>query len=237
MKKLLFVIGVALVLFSWFGSHEQPDLIFLDIQLEDDVSFSIFEQVAVHSKIIFTTAYDEYAIKAFKHNSIDYLLKPINKEELGRAIDKYRSWTAEKVQMVDAALLRDLLRPQQTYRDRFMVTVGDKLKSVNVSDIAYFYSTAGITFVVMHSNSRFAIDYSLDNLKDMLDPTMFFRVNRQFLVHLTAIDKAFVFPKSRLKLTLIPQADTDVFVSIDKAHVGCKNMDAGSCQREELLYG
>ncbi len=203
---------------AWFGSHEQPDLIFLDIQLEDDVSFSIFEQVAVHSKIIFTTAYDEYAIKAFKHNSIDYLLKPINKEELGRAIDKYRSWTAEKVQMVDAALLRDLLRPQQTYRDRFMVTVGDKLKSVNVSDIAYFYSTAGITFVVMHSNSRFAIDYSLDNLKDMLDPTMFFRVNRQFLVHLTAIDKAFVFPKSRLKLTLIPQADTDVFVSIDKAH-------------------
>ncbi len=203
---------------AWFGSHGQPDLIFLDIQLEDDVSFSIFEQVAVHSKIIFTTAYDEYAIKAFKHNSIDYLLKPINKEELGRAIDKYRSWTAEKVQMVDAALLRDLLRPQQSYRDRFMVTVGDKLKSVNVSDIAYFYSTAGITFVVMHSNSRFAIDYSLDNLKDMLDPTMFFRVNRQFLVHLTAIDKAFVFPKSRLKLTLIPQADTDVFVSIDKAH-------------------
>jgi DNA-binding LytR/AlgR family response regulator len=202
----------------WFGSHEQPDLIFLDIQLEDDVSFAIFEQVAVHSKIIFTTAFDEYAIKAFKHNSIDYLLKPINKEELGKAIEKYRSWTSEKSQIVDAALLRDLLRPQPAYRDRFMVAVGDKLKSVNVSDIAYFYSASGITFVVMHSNSRFAIDYSLDNLKEMLDPKAFFRVNRQFLVHLTAIDKAFVFPKSRLKLALIPPSDADVFVSIDKAH-------------------
>jgi len=203
---------------AWFGTHKQPDLIFLDIQLEDDLSFAIFEQVAVHSKIIFTTAFDEYAIKAFKHNSIDYLLKPIDKEELGRAIEKYRSWTAEKLQMVDAALLRDLLRPHPSYRERFMVTVGDKLKSVNVADIAYFYSTSGITFMVMNSNTRFAIDYSLDNLKEMVNSKEFFRVNRQFLVRLTAIDKAFVFPKSRLKLALVPPSDTDVFVSIDKTH-------------------
>lgn len=202
---------------AWLKTNVQPDLIFLDIQLEDDLSFAIFEQVQVRSKIIFTTAFDEYAIKAFKFNSIDYLLKPINNEELCRAIDKYRSWNSESAPVIDAAILRDLLRPQQVYRERFMVSVGDKLKTINVADIAYFFSTSGITFVVMNSKTQYSLDFSLDNLKEMLNPKDFFRVNRQYFVGLKSIDKVVVYPKSRLKLVLNPPTDIDLFVSIDKA--------------------
>ena len=202
---------------EWLRNHPQPDLIFLDIQLEDDLSFAIFEQVQVRSKIIFTTAFDEYAIKAFKLNSIDYLLKPINKEELCRAIDKFRTWNAESAPVIDAAMLRNLIYSQPLYRERFLVTVGDKLKSINVTDIAYFFSASGITFVVMQSKNQYAIDYSLDHLKEMLDPKAFFRVNRQYLVSLTSIEKVMVYPKSRLKLALNPAADTEIFVSVDKA--------------------
>ena len=202
---------------AWLITHPQPDLIFLDIQLEDDLSFAIFEQVQVRSKIIFTTAFDEYAIKAFKHNSIDYLLKPINQAELENAINKYRSWKAETSSVIDATMLRDLMRPQATYRERFMVSVGDKLKAIYVADIAYFFSAAGITFVVMHSKAQYSVDFSLDNLKEMLNPKDFFRVNRQYFIGLKSIDKVVVYPKSRLKLVLNPPIDADLFVSIDKA--------------------
>ncbi len=201
----------------WLKTNTQPDLIFLDIQLEDDLSFSIFEQVKVQSKIIFTTAFDEYAIKAFKHNSIDYLLKPINKDELCNAINKYKNWDKSGNKVIDAEELRKLLNPQQTYRERFMVSVGDKLKSIQVADIAYFFSTAGITFVVMNNKSQYSIDFSLDNLKEMLNPKEFFRVNRQYYIGLKSIDKVVVYPKSRLKLVLNPPTETDLFVSIDKA--------------------
>jgi DNA-binding LytR/AlgR family response regulator len=202
---------------AWLKTNTQPDLIFLDIQLEDDLSFSIFEQVKVQSKIIFTTAFDEYAIKAFKHNSIDYLLKPINKDELCNAINKYKNWDKAGNKVIDAEELRKLLYPQQKYRERFMVSVGDKLKSIQVTDIAYFFSTAGITFVVMSNKSQYSVDFSLDNLKEMLNPKEFFRVNRQYYIGLKSIDKVIVYPKSRLKLVLNPPTDTDLFVSIDKA--------------------
>ena len=201
---------------AWLKTNTQPDLIFLDIQLEDDLSFSIFEQVKVQSKIIFTTAFDEYAIKAFKHNSIDYLLKPINREELCNAINKYKNWDKAGNKVIDAEELRKLLNPQQTYRERFMVSVGDKLKSIKVADIAYFFSTAGITFVVMNSKSQYSIDFSLDTLTEMLNPLELFRVNRQYLVKLNAIDKVFMYPKSRLKIVLNPPTDSDLFVTIDK---------------------
>jgi DNA-binding LytR/AlgR family response regulator len=201
---------------AWLKTNTQPDLIFLDIQLEDDLSFSIFEQVKVQSKIIFTTAFDEYAIKAFKHNSIDYLLKPINREELCNAINKYKNWDKAGNKVIDAEELRKLLNPQQTYRERFMVSVGDKLKSIQVTDIAYFFSTAGITFVVMNSKSQYSVDFSLDTLKDMLNPQEFFRVNRQYLVKLEAVEKVVMYPKSRLKLVLNPPTDSDLFVTIEK---------------------
>lgn len=201
----------------WFMNNPQPDLIFLDIQLEDDLSFTIFEQVQIQSKIIFTTAFDEYAIKAFKLRSIDYLLKPINKDELFQAISKYKKWDKEINQTIDPQELRKLLLPfQPAYRDRFLVSVGEKLKSIPVDNIAYFFSTSGITFVVMNSKNQYSVDFSLDLLKEQLNPLDFFRINRQYFVRLTAIASVILYPKSRLKIILNPPTDETIFVSIER---------------------
>jgi two-component system response regulator LytT len=202
---------------SWLKTNQHPDFIFLDIQLEDDLSFAIFEQVQVQSKIIFTTAFDEYAIKAFKLKSIDYLLKPINKDELCQAITKYRNWNKDRDLVIDPTELRKLLLPNQpTYRSRFLVSVGEKLKSIHVDDIAYFFSTSGITFVVMNSKNQYSVDVSLDTLKEQLNPQDFYRVNRQYFVRLNAIANVIIYPKSRLKIVLNPPTDDIIFVSIDK---------------------
>lgn len=201
---------------SWFGKNPQPDLMFLDIQLEDDLSFAIFEKVNISTPIIFTTAFDEYAIKAFKLRSIDYLLKPIIQEDLNKAIEKYKNWNNEKAQLVDTKELYKLFQPKTEYRERFSVTVGEKLKTFNVSDVAYFFSTAGITFVVLNTKSQYSLDLSLDAISAELDPKHFYRINRQYLVKLSAISTVHVFPKSRLKLELNPPAQEDIYVSLDK---------------------
>lgn len=202
---------------AWLKANVAPDLIFLDIHLEDDLSFAIFDHIKVQAPIIFTTAFDEYAIKAFKLKSIDYLLKPINKDELANAINKYKNWDGEKSVVLNPNELRSLLLNQQTvYRERFSVSVGEKLKYINVDDIAYFFSTSGITFVVMNSKSQYSVDFSLDTLKEQLNPKYFFRVNRQYFIKLKAIANVHVYPKSRLKIELNPPASEDVFVSLDK---------------------
>jgi DNA-binding LytR/AlgR family response regulator len=201
---------------AWLKTNTHPDLIFLDIHLEDGLSFSIFEQVKVDSPIIFTTAFDEYAIKAFKLKSIDYLLKPIIQEDLKKAVAKYREW-GEKNQMVDLRELYKLMQVKdKSYRERFSVVVGQKLKSISVNDIAYFFSNSGITFVAMHAKNQYSLDQSLDSLAEELDPKQFFRVNRQFLVSLPAISNIHIYPKSRLKLELNPPVPEGVFVSLDK---------------------
>ena len=201
---------------EWLKKNEHPDLIFLDIHLEDGLSFSIFDQVKVNSPIIFTTAFDEYAIKAFKLKSIDYLLKPIIQTDLEKAIAKFREW-GEKKQTIDISELLHLMNGgKQEFRERFSVVVGQKLKSIDVKDIAYFFSNSGITFVAMHTKGQYSIDISLDNLLQELDPKLFFRVNRQYLVNLNSIVNIHIFPKSRLKLELNPAIPGGVFVSLDK---------------------
>ncbi len=201
---------------EWFKNNEHPDLIFLDIHLEDGLSFSIFDQVKVNSPIIFTTAFDEYAIKAFKLKSIDYLLKPIIADDLKKAVNKFRDW-GEKKQVIDVKELYRLVQGKtQNYRERFSVVVGQKLKSIEVKDIAYFFSNSGITFVAMLSKSQYSLDLSLDNLLEELDPKLFFRVNRQYVVGLSSIVNIHIFPKSRLKLELNPPVPDGVFVSLDK---------------------
>jgi len=201
---------------EWFKNNTHPDLIFLDIHLEDGLSFSIFDKVKVNVPIIFTTAFDEYAIKAFKLKSIDYLLKPIIQDDLEKAITKYREW-GEKQQVVNLSELYKLMSvKEKSYRERFSVIVGQKMKSIDVKDIAYFFSTSGITFVVMNSKSQYSVDQSLDNLMEELDPKQFFRVNRQYLVGLPSIANIHIYPKSRLKLELNPSVPEGVFVSLDK---------------------
>ncbi len=201
---------------EWFKTNPQPDLIFLDVHLEDDISFAIFDKVQVASPIIFTTAFDEYAIRAFKLNSIDYLLKPIAQVQLNNAISKYKAWNGKK-QGVDLTELYELINKKEVpYRDRFSVAFGQKIKSFELAEIAYFYSKDGLTFAVLTDQKHYPVDYSLDNLFNELNPKTFFRINRQYLIKHSSIKQVHVFPKSHLKLELSPKPPDDIFVSIDK---------------------
>jgi DNA-binding LytR/AlgR family response regulator len=202
---------------TWFRKNPMPDLVFLDIHLEDGLSFAIFDEVKVNVPIIFTTAFDEYAIKAFKLKSVDYLLKPITKEELSKAIEKFKEWQYDKKPLVDLNELMQLIAPSKTpYRDRYSVTVGDKLRTIEVKDMAYIYSSNCITFVVMNDKHQYSLDQSIDKICAELDPKAFFRVNRQYLIHNKSIVNVHVYPKSRLKLELNPTVNEMVFVSLDK---------------------
>jgi DNA-binding LytR/AlgR family response regulator len=208
---------------DWFRSNPHPDLIFLDIQLEDDLSFVIFEQVKVNAPVIFTTAFDEYAIRAFKLKSIDYLLKPIVQEELNHAIRKYNELTAPASPAMDLSHLYELIiKQKQGYKERFSLTIGQKIKTVAVSEIAYFYSAEGITFMVLGNKSEYPVDYSLEDLAGELNPASFFRINRKFLIKIDAIVNVHIYPKSHLKLELNPPPIDEVFVSIDRV-VAFKN--------------
>jgi DNA-binding LytR/AlgR family response regulator len=202
---------------EWFRSHTHPDLIFLDIHLEDDLSFVIFEKVEVNSPIIFTTAYDEYAIRAFKLKSIDYLLKPIIQEELNNAIKKYKDLVTPVQQAVDLSSLYNLItRQNPVFKERFSITIGQKIKTFTIPEIAYFYSTDGITFMVLKNKSEYPVDDSLEILSQQLNPKDFFRINRKYLVKIESIANVHIYPKSHLKLELAPMPKDEVFVSIDK---------------------
>jgi DNA-binding LytR/AlgR family response regulator len=202
---------------KWFRTNQQPDLIFLDIHLEDDISFAIFEKVQVSTPVIFTTAFDEYAIRAFKLKSIDYLLKPIVQEQLNNAISKYKEWNRPLPEVVDLSKLYELINKKEiTYRERFSVSFGQKIKSFEMEEIAYFYSKEGLTFAVLNDQKHYPVDYSLDNLLSELNPKDFFRINRQYLIKHSSIKQVHIFPKSHLKLELLPKSNEDTFVSIDK---------------------
>jgi DNA-binding LytR/AlgR family response regulator len=202
---------------EWFRSHPEPDLIFLDIHLEDGLGFTIFEKEKVSSPIIFTTAFDEYAIKAFKLKSIDYLLKPITQEDLNAAILKYKDWQGSQRQSIDVDALYEIISNKTTrYKTRFSITVGQKIKTIPVNEVAYFYSNESITFLVTKDKLEYTLDYSLEKLAGELDPKEFFRINRQFLVSLHSIANVHIYPKSHLKLDLIPHSPHEIFVSIDK---------------------
>jgi DNA-binding LytR/AlgR family response regulator len=194
------------------------DLIFLDIHLADGLAFNIFEQVDVNIPIIFTTAYNQYAIKAFKLNSLDYLLKPIDENELRQAIEKFKKISPHFVQNFDLkSLLSSFQNQTVSYQKRFMVTAGEKVKSVLCEEIAYFLAEGRYIFLVCHDNRRYIIDYTLDKLEEMLDPDAFIRINRQFLVSFKAIKEMFSYPKGRIKINLTPPVKEEVIVSLSKA--------------------
>lgn len=201
---------------QWFQKNAEPDLIFLDIHLEDDLSFAIFEKVNINAPVIFTTAFDEYAIRAFKLKSIDYLLKPIVQTELAAALKKYKELTTEQRSSQDLQKLYEMIvEKKPRFRDRFSVAFGQKIKTFTVQEISYFLSQEGATFAILKNNSSYPVDVSLDKLMNELDPKLFFRINRQMVVNIDAIKEVIVYPKSRLKLELSPEMN-DVFVSLDK---------------------
>lgn len=200
---------------EWLQSNE-ADLIFLDIHLADDLSFKIFEQVKVTSPIIFTTAYDKYALKAFKVNSIDYLLKPIDKDELRLSLEKYKMVRSPKsiAQTIDYAQIQSFLNPStKDYQQRFLVTRRDKIRSLTVPQIAFFEGEDRYVYLISREGNRYIIDYKLSDLEELLDPSIFFRLNRSFIAHFEAIDSIVGVSKSRLKVELKPKARREIIVS------------------------
>ena len=205
---------------KWFKSNPEPDLIFLDIHLEDDLSFAIFEQVNINSPVIFTTAFDEYAIKAFKLKSIDYLLKPIVHEELAAALKKYELFNGLHRNPVDLQSLYDLLTGnEKRYRERFSIAVGSKIKIVEVADIAYFFVMDKGVYLRTSQGNTFNIDFTLDKLEEMLNPAGFFRINRKYLVSISSIANMVAYSRGRVKLELKPKAgdEFETIVSIDRS--------------------
>lgn len=198
---------------KWLSSN-QCDLIFLDIQLSDGNSFSIFEQIEVKTPVIFVTAYDQYAIRAFKHNSIDYLLKPINKEDLDQSLNKYREYY-QNLQLPDFKTLLETIRNPVIYQERFLVNAGQKLKTIKTSDIAYFYVQTKGVFLCTKDDKHYDINYTLEKLQEILDPKVYFRVNRQYIVNINVIENMFTVSKSRLKLELKPKPLDEVIVSVN----------------------
>ena len=176
---------------QWFNAHPSPDLIFMDIQLADGLSFDIFTRVAISAPVIFTTAYDEYAFRAFKVNSIDYLLKPIDAHELGESLGKLKKLTDAFLDRMDTTMLQTIVQSlqsgQKSYRGRFLVKLGDRLVFIYTKDIAYFIAEDKLVFLITADHKRYATDYSLDELEPLLQPKEFFRINRQLLVHIQSI--------------------------------------------------
>ena len=208
---------------QWLQSHPRPDLILMDIELADGQSFEIFNLTKVASPVIFTTSYDEYALKAFKVNSVDYLLKPIQKDELEAALDKFRNiqqlYAGEKQEDHQiASLVKELQQKFQhkEYRKRFLVKQAQKLVSIDVKDIAYFFSDDRLSFFKTADDKKYVLDYTIDEVAEMVDPEDFFRINRAFLVSIKSIDQINDYFGNRLKLNLKPIIDKEALVSREK---------------------
>ena len=199
---------------AWLRQHPMPDLVFMDIELSDGISFSIFQQVSISCPVIFTTAYDEYWQEAFEHNSIDYLLKPIKQDKLEAALGKY-----DKLKQYFAQNLQQLLQNQQastnnnSYKKRFLVKRGTDYISIKTEEIAYLYATHKLVCLVDSRNQKFILDQSLSDIEKQLDPSLFYRVNRKYLVQQNAIKKIKAYPKSKLQLELDPPVSEEIIIA------------------------
>mgnify|MGYP003649505276 FL=1 len=204
---------------AWFKNNEHPDLIFLDIQLSDGLSFEIFDAVEVKSAIIFTTAFDEYALQAFKLNSIDYLLKPIDDEELEIAVKKYQSLAPKKEKLaLDFDDIKKLLvNPiEREFKKRFTTRVGQHIKIINADEVECFYSENKGTYAATTDGRNYLLETTLENLEDDLDPKLFFRVSRKFYVNVTYIKDIISYTNSRLQIKLERFNDQEIIVSRER---------------------
>lgn len=204
---------------KWLAMNIAPDLIFMDIQLADGLSFDIFNQIKIQSPLIFTTAYDQYTLKAFKVNSVDYLLKPIDPEELTAAFDKFDQIFGKKVDY-DLSAIQQLIKSmsQPAYKERFLVRVGQQMIYIQVTDIQYFYSEDGLAYAKTNDNKKHLIDYTLEQLEESLNPADFFRINRKLIAHVNSIVKIAPYFNSRLKLEIKPKPEFEVIVSRERVN-------------------
>ncbi len=201
---------------EWLMKNDAPDVVMMDIHLADGQSFEIFTLVKVTAPVIFTTAYDEHALDAFKVNSIDYLLKPIKLEDLKRAIDKLKNLKIYNAQQVEKMISQFGAR-QKEFQKRMVIRFGDTIKMVDIPDVAYFYTEDKINYLCTSGNLRYPIDHNLDELEHLLDPAIFFRINRQFIINIHAIDKMLAWSKSRVKVLLKPSTTEDTIVSTERS--------------------
>lgn len=201
---------------EWLESNPHPDLIISDIRLLDGLCFEIFAKVKVEKPVIFTTAYDQYAIRAFEVNSIDYLLKPVQKEKLQAALAKMQ--ISKEPPLPDYNEVLNFIKSNKTsYKSRFMVRLGQRIVAIPSEKIAYFYSENKLSYIVTLENKKFPIDQPLDELIDLLDPKRFFRANRQFIVAFDAIGEIHPYFKGRIKIVLQPKSDEEVVISSDRS--------------------
>lgn len=204
---------------AWFTENPHPDLIFLDIQLSDGLSFEIFEALEINSAVIFTTAYDAYALQAFKLNSIDYLLKPIDEEDLAKAVDKYKARVPmQKSVVIDFDEIRKMLvNPlDRNYKKRFSIKVGQHLKLIAADDIECFYSENKGTYAYTSDGRNYLLDMSLEQLEPDLEPKVFFRVSRKFFVNVDAIKDMISYTNSRIQIKLKTFNEQDIIVARER---------------------
>lgn len=204
---------------NWFKSNPQPDLVFADIHLADGPSFEIFKQVKIECPIIFITAYDQYALEAFKHNSIHYLLKPIKKEELSDALARFN-----KIQLAKAGnnidfekVFSAFRQPSQSYKERFIIRFGEHIKTIETQDVAYFYTENKANYAVMKDAKRYPVDHNLDELEQLINPKNFFRINRQFIIGYNSITEMVSYSKSRVLIKLNPPSKLETIVSTERS--------------------
>lgn len=227
LEKLNIKVGVMLhsveEALDWFSKNEHPDLIFLDIQLSDGLSFEIFEKVEIKSAVIFTTAYDEYALRAFKLNSIDYLLKPIDEDDLETAVAKFKSLLPkQEIQSqslgIDFEQIRKMLTNpfEKNYKKRFTIKIGQHLKVISIDEVECFFSENKGTYIHTFDNRNYLIECTLELLEQELDPADFFRISRKFIIPLKAIKEIVLYSNSRLKVILPSFKEEDVIVSREK---------------------
>jgi DNA-binding LytR/AlgR family response regulator len=205
---------------TWFATHPLPDLIFADIQLSDGLSFEIFDSFPVHSPVIFTTSYDEYALKAFKVRSVDYLLKPLKPQELAAALDKFRDMhvpaSREEYALKMESLVDTLLGSVKKYKTCFLVKFRDQLIPVQQKQISYFYYHKRLVCLVQRDGKQHLVDHTVEALSELLDPALFFQINRQFIVHILAVSRIHTHFNGSLKLQLAPKTEEEVIVSRDR---------------------
>ena len=201
---------------NWLQENELPDLIFMDIHLADGPSFEIFNHAKIEKPVIFTTAYDVYAIQAFQVNAVDYILKPINEDKLKAVLEKYHKYHRET--KIDYQKVVQALHTTADEK-RFLIRLGHSIRLVEIKDVAYFYTKDKITFLVTNYGKRYPIDYSLEKLEEVCNPKKFFRINRQFIINLEAIKEMISYSKSRVKIQLEPSCDLETIVSTERSPI------------------
>ncbi len=207
----------------WFGENPgKADLVFVDIRLTDGLSFEIFKQIRIDKPLIFTTAYNEYALEAFRVNSIDYLLKPVSFEDLNRSLNKLASLRENLMEGHHRLELEELAKVlgqlQRSYKNRFMVKVGDHIRSIPADQVVLFYADGRVVFVLTDQGREYIVDYKMEELDELLDPEVFFRINRSFTINIHSIRDVIIHSNSRLKILLNREFDRELIVSREKVN-------------------